>query len=1114
MIILNRWTYLLLLFLCFTACQNEQSSLQSAVPDDPLFIQLDPQETGVDFINKVEDTQNFNVFTYRNYYNGGGVAIGDVNNDGLSDLYFTANMAPNKLYLNKGDWKFEEVAEKAGVGGQKAWSTGVAMADVNADGWLDIYICNSGDVAGDNKENELFINQGDGTFVEQAAAYGLNDPGFSTHASFFDYDQDGDLDCYILNNSFKDPRRMRLDKADRNQIDLEGGDKLFRNDGLPSSQGGTEGGFTNVTAEAGIYGSSEGFGLGVSVSDINGDRLPDIYISNDFWERDYLYMNQGNGTFKEELTQRLGLCPSSSMGADVADLNNDGYPEIFTTDMLPGDNFRIKTMTMFDPFLFDQLNFRETYYYQMMQNCLQVNEGNGHFQERAHLSGVAATDWSWGALIFDFDNDGRRDILVSNGIYHNITDMDFTDFVSDQDNIRKIVAEKGQFDPRDLIANLASTPLPNYAFKNKGDLHFENQAFELGLGSPSFSNGAAYGDLDNDGDYDLVVNNENMPAFIYRNDSDRKNAAHFLKIRFEGEGRNPMGVGASVRIRYGEEEQTAQHYLSRSFESSVEPGLIFGLGENKQIDQLLVVWPDGRAQTLNGIAVDQTIILKQSEAKDSKNTAPDTFSPLFAEVTKDVLQGNFRHQENNYNDFNSEPLLWRMLSTEGPRLVSGDVNQDGLDDFVLLGAADQPDRLFLQNTLGRFEENTPANLTDDRDLESVCGSLFDADNDGDLDLLIGAGGNEQQKGRNNFILRLYENLGAGRFRKAPDKTPRAIANFSCISPGDFDGDGDLDLFLGARAIPGNYGLIPRSFLMMNQGNGLWMDVTTEAIGTLGMVTDAAWADIDLDGDSDLIVVGDWMAITIFKTENGQIQPPETIPDSEGWWTRLNVADLDADGRKDIIAGNWGQNSKFSTNTEHPLELWTKDFDGNRKSEFVLQWRPSLENKNVPFAGKKDLTRQMPHLLKRVLSYKEYAAQTYETLLTETEREGAVALQAKQLSSGVFWNRPNGFSWQPLPDEAQVSPAMALCAEDLDGDGKRDIWLGGNFYALKPQVGHLSANHGVFLKGNGQGDFDFIPPRQIGIYIEGEVRDVQWIAGPNGKYTLLISRNNEEMAAFQ
>ncbi|MEL6252296.1 MAG: VCBS repeat-containing protein [Bacteroidota bacterium] len=1096
---------LILIFLwALPACD---SVVENPIQDDKLrlFSRLDSVNTGLNFINEVKDQKDFNVLTYRNFYNGGGVAIGDINNDGLPDIYFTANMASNRLYLNKGNWQFEDISDKAGIAGEKAWSTGVSMVDINADGFLDIYVCNSGDIKGDNKENELFINQGDMTFMEKAAEYGLNDKGFSTHASFFDYDQDGDLDCYVLNNSFKDPNRIDLYKKAREETDEEGGDKLFRNDGDT---------FTDVTLEAGIYNSQIGFGLGVSVSDLNGDMLPDIYVSNDFWERDYLYINQGNGKFSEELPERISQTSVSSMGADIADINNDGSPEVFSTDMLAGDNYRLKAMTVFDPYHLEDLKYRANYHYQILQNCLQLNDGNANFQEIGFMAGISATDWSWGALMFDFENDGWKDIFVANGIYHDIMYMDFTAFISDQANVEKIVRESGRADFRDFLPYLPSNPLANFAFVNNRKLQFSSEAEELGLGEVSFSNGAAYGDLDQDGDMDLIVNNVNMPAFIYRNNSDSLKKNHFLKINFSGSNENPQGIGARVRIKYGDQEQELQHYTARGFESSVEPGLLFGLGQETEIKELEVIWPDRKKEILTKLSSDQTILLQYENARENFSPETKPRQRLFTENSSMTFPEKALHTENTYNDFNHELLLPHMLSTEGPQLLKGDVNGDGKEDALLLGAAGDPDKLFIQNSAATFNLSPQEAFEQDKDIESTGGALADMDQDGDLDLLVGAGGNEYTKGIQNFLLRYYENDGKGNFSKQQEKTPPAGGNTSCIEVADFDADGDMDVFIGGRVVPGNYGLKPRSFLLRKDPNG-WTDITTEFLGGLGMITDAVWVDQDNDNDLDLVVVGEWLGVTLLKNEGGELQAPAMIPNSFGWWNCIEKADLDGDGDEDFVLGNWGLNSKFQASVERPLSMYVKDFDQNGKSEFVINWFPPLDNKAYPFATKGDITTQLPHLKRSNLKFEEYAHKTFSDLFTEEEVRGGLAYKAEYLQSAILWNEAGGNpTLQALPIEAQVSPVFGIAIADMDGDTHMDIVLGGNFYALKPEVGRQDANFGVFLKGNSSKNFQYLSPEESGIYLRGEVRDMKVFEGKDSKPLLMVARNNESVLSFK
>lgn len=1106
--VLNRMNFifgLLILITGLSACRTKESkndSKKEIGTTSPLFTLLDPKNTGVNFVNKVIDGEKFNVITYRNFYNGGGVALGDINNDGLPDIYFTANQGKNKLYLNKGNFEFEDITEKAGVGGTKAWSTGVTMADVNGDGLLDIYVCNSGDVPPADRENELFINNGDLTFTERAKEYNLNNNGYSTQAAFFDYDGDGDLDCFILNNGFTDPAKIELYKKVR-EIPYPGGDKLMRNDG---------GKFTDVTAEAGIYSSEIGFGNGVSISDINHDGLPDIYISNDFWERDYLYINHGNEKFTEELINRINYCSTSSMGGDIADINNDGNMDIFTTDMLPADNYRLKTTVLFDPYHLDDPQYRANFHYQITQNCLHINDGKGYFQETGPLSGVAATDWSWGALIFDFENDGNKDIFVSNGIYRDIMFLDFLDFYSDRKMRRAFIEKKGRSDYRDFISLIPSQPISNYAFHNNGTLIFRDRAAELGLATPSFSNGAAYGDLDNDGDLDLVINNENSQCFVYLNETDKKTGNHFLKVKFNGYKQNRFGIGAEVIIKINGDQQVLQNFSTRGFESSVEPDLLFGLGKAENIDELKVTWPDGKVQVLTKIKPDQTLTLSYDQASIAEKAVEKKQPPEFEEISQKVIHGDARHYENRYNDFDQEILLIRALSTEGPRLITGDVNNDGRDDFILLGAAGDPDKLFIQLPDGSFIFKENPSFIKDKGFESTCGAFVDLDKDGNLDLLIGSGGNDVQVDQLNYIVRLYRNDGRGNFTADPYHIPRVIGNFSIIKAEDFDKDGNMEIFLGARCVPGNYGLPPQSYLLKNR-NGDWEDIAPPSLGNIGMVTDAVWADVDSDGDKDLVVVGDWMAVTMFKNEKGKLGDPVIIPNSKGWWNRIAAADLDKDGKTDFILGNWGLNTKFKASIARPLTMFVNDFDNNGKSEFIINWFPPLDSIAFPFATREELILQMPALSQVIKTNVDYAGKTYESLFTPDIRAKSIPYETNTMETAVLWNNGKSFELKALPLEAQMSPVFGIIADDLDGDGKTDIWLGGNFYSLKPQVGRNDGSRGVFLKGGSERSFTYKPQQRDGLFVEGEVRDAAIIRSGQAK-RLIVARNNDKVLVFQ
>ncbi len=1091
-----------LFLVLLVGCSDEPSKSIMSNDGDGLFEYIEPENSGVDFINKVEDGKDFNVLSYRNFYNGGGVAIGDVNNDDLDDIYFTANLLPNRLYLNKGDFTFTDATNTAGVSGSRGWSTGASMVDINADGFIDIYVSNSGDVAGDNKKNELFINNGDGTFTEKASAYNLDNGGYSTHASFFDYDLDGDLDCYILNNSFKDPSKIDIYSRTREENDPLGGDKLMRNDGNT---------FTDVTKEAGIYSSAIGFGLGVSIGDVTGDRYPDIYISNDFWERDYLYINNGDGTFDEDLGDRMSICSVSSMGADIGDINNDGLQDIFSTDMLAADNYRLKAMTQFDPFHLEDIKFRSSYHFQILQNCLQVNTGQGNFRETAAMSGVSATDWSWGALMFDFDNDGWKDIYVCNGIYHDIMYLDFANFIDDKDAVKKIVTEKGRYDFRDFVSYLPTNPIDNYAFVNQRNLTFKNKAEELGFRNEEFSNGAAYGDLDNDGDLDLVINNVNIAASVYKNNSDLK-SNHFLGVELkEEDSNNRLAIGAQVEIVSASGKQSQEHYMNRGFQSSVAPGLVFGLGQSEVVESLTITWPDQSVQVINNPPIDTTLtIVKSSDlplmAKANSSEIPEA---IFKDITTEILQGNGDHVEDIFNDFDFEKLLPRMHSTEGPRLSVADVNGDGLEDFVTLGATGDPDKLFVQNKRGQFSIRVIDAFESDKAHESTCAAFVDTDGDGDKDLIIGSGGNQMSKGMDGFLLRFYENDGKGNFSHAAVKTPPGGGQVSVIAPGDFDNDGDVDLFVGARSVPGNYGITPRSFLFLNN-NGTWKDITTQEIGTLGMVTDAVWTDLNNDKTLDLLVVGEWMPVTSFINANGQLNK-SVLADSEGWWLDIEESDLDGDGRSEYVLGNWGYNTKFQASVEQPLTMYLKDFDDNGKTEFIINWYPPLDEQPYPFATKMDMSEQLPSLKKKFLKYEDFAHQNYETLLSKEERSGAKKMICKNLASSILSVDGTGkLSLKPLPLAAQIAPVFAVADFDYNRDGHMDLWLGGNFYGLKPEGGRHDASRGVLLQNNGEG---LLLENEMLDQVSGEVRDAQVINVGANKQILLAARNNMSLKAF-
>jgi len=1129
---ITSWIFVLRKLLFFVLMGLLFSCGMDKVPDNllagdinkELFTILDSSVTNITFENQLKESLHMNGLFYEYFYNGGGVAVGDLNGDGLPDIYFSSNLKSNKIYLNEGNLTFRDVTDISGLKGNYGFFTGVTMVDLNGDGRLDIYACKSGLFNDPNKRrNELYINKGNNSqgvpiFEERAKEYGLDLPHYSTQASFFDYDKDGDLDMFLINHGIE----LYPDVVIGEYLNVESdyrGERLFRND---------KGTFGDVTKQSGIKNNMIGFGLGLAIGDLNNDGWPDILVGNDYSEKDHMYLNQKDGTFLEVINESTGHISNFSMGNDISDFNNDGWLDFVSLDMMSESNYDIKTsMSGMNPDRFYE-HVSLGLHHQYMYNTLQLNNGNSSqiglplFSDIAQLSGVSSTDWSWTPLLFDMDNDGFKDLFVSNGIKRDFRNNDFLTYRKEQqEKIIQLKKEGKKFDQKayveDIMDHMPKRERTNYFYKNNGDLTFSNKSLEWVENYATNSNGAAYADFDNDGDMDIVVNNVDSRSFIYRNNTSELGLGNYLKVKLSGPEQNKIGIGTRLIVEQGDEKQILEQYLTRGFQSSVSEVLHFGLGQHKTVKLLTVLWPDGKIQLLQNINVNQTININYSDAKIEK-FQNDEHQKLFRDITESS-NISYHHKENEFNDFKYESLLPHKMSNFGPALAIGDVDGDGLDDFYVGGAKGYPGALFIQKSNATFFESKNNVWNQDKNSEDIGAIFFDANTDGYLDLYVVSGGSKFEVTQVELQDRLYLNDGKGHFFKTVNSLPQMASSGSVVRPYDFDSDGDLDLFVAGRLDPGKYPFPATSTLLRNDSSKdkvLFTDVTNKLapeFNKLGLITDAVWTDVTGDNLKDLVIVGEWTPVMIFKNNKNSftnITSTSLLSENTGWWYSITSADMDNDGDMDLIAGNLGLNYKYKATQENPFEIFVKDFDKNKTLDIVLSY--SDKGNKYPLRGRECSSNQMPFIKEKFPSYSDFGSATLSDVFLKEDLETALHYKASNFASSYIENLGDGtFKVKSLPNYAQFSSVNRTLIDDYNGDGIKDIVIMGNMYGSEIETPRNDASLGMLLLGNGQGDFEPVPSYESGIYIKGDSKDAHFIyVGEERKKAIIVVKNNDKI----